>query len=157
MLTRVRRVAAIDVSTAVGDLGARPIQAKLISLHAFAFRADLVLLPVAVILPLFLAVSGTASAGAAAAIAIPILLAPQVVAWLITLVLGFIPGVVTLSRGSHEQRVRFAFGGGMAYLYYGWRYAFRGRTRPWGALAKDEKIHQNPKRMGLPMAGADRE
>ena len=86
MLASVRRVAARDVSTAVGDLGARPIQAKLVSLNAFASRTDVVLLPVAVILLVFLAVSGTASAGAPAAVAIPILLAPQVLAGLITLV-----------------------------------------------------------------------
>lgn len=73
---------------------------------------------------------------------------PQILALMISSVVGYGPDLVTLFRGNREQRLRFAVGGTNAYIYYGWRYAFRQRTRPWGALSMEEKVATNPGRAG---------
>jgi hypothetical protein len=145
----LRQTAADDVLAAVSDLHASQVQARLVSTHAFAWRAALVTVPVTLLTDLVLLAAGKLDWGAAAGLMLAAFLVPQVIAVIVSALVGFLPDLLSLFRGTHEQRVRFAFGGSNAYLYYGWRYAFRGRRRPWGALTHDEKLLQNPRRMGV--------
>lgn len=138
-------MASDDVRTAVSDLKARPVQAAVVSLNAFGWRATAVLVPIALLLVL-------ASFGGVASIASPELvllaaLAPLAIALVLTVPAVFVPNLLTLFSGTEEQQNRFA-STSFAYPYYGWRYAFRSRTRPWGAMTAEERRAANPKRAG---------
>ncbi|HUR13300.1 MAG TPA: hypothetical protein VM097_02275, partial [Mycobacteriales bacterium] len=75
-------------------------------------------------------------------------LGPQMAAFLLTFPVDWFATLQTWYRGSREARLRFGITG-FVYPYYGWRYAFRGRTRPWGALTHAERVHLNPERAGV--------
>ena len=70
--------------------------------------------------------------------------APLLVTFLLTFPLTF----VAAAQGVFGRQVtdRFAFGGSV-YVYYGWRYAFQRRLRPWGALTQEERSERNPQRL----------
>jgi hypothetical protein len=97
---------------------------------------------------------GVVPSDVAIGVTVVALFVPQVLALIISDAASLIPDLRSLIRGNHEQRVRFGIGGTGAYLYYSWRYAFRHRRRPWGALTHEEKLAQNPTRMGVTGSGS---
>jgi hypothetical protein len=95
---------------------------------------------------------GVVPSDVAIGVTVVALFVPQVLALIISDAASLIPDLRSLIRGNHEQRVRFGIGGTGAYLYYGWRYAFRHRRRPWGALTHEEKLAL-PSRISRPGCG----
>lgn len=133
MVGSVRR----DVSAAEADLEATHAQALVVAAHAFAYRLCVLVLPIAVITVLIVAGMNGSPWAQAFALAALVTLAPLGAAILLTFPIAFWGGLQSFWRGSRDAQFRFG-SGGYVYLYYGWRYAFRGRTRPWGALSTEE-------------------
>jgi hypothetical protein len=135
-----------DYATALSDLGATPGQAFVVAAHAMAWRLVAVLLPVGTVASLVLLATGVTSPAAAALPAAAAVVGPLALVMVGTFPVAFIGGAQTFYRGSPRARTRFGAGGGSVYMYYGWRYAFRGRRRPWGAMTVEEKRLSNPRR-----------
>jgi hypothetical protein len=135
----------VDYRTALSDLGATDQQAFLVAANAFAWRLAALMLPTAALVDVVVLLTGVAGTGTAAVVLGAAVLGPLVGVFLVTFPLGFIAGVQPFYRGTAEARTRFGTTS-LVYQYYGWRYAFRGRTRPWGALSLEEKRRNNPGR-----------
>jgi hypothetical protein len=135
----------VDYRTAQSDLGATDQQAFLIAANALAWRLAALMLPTAALVDVVVLLTGLAGASTAAVVLGVAVLGPLVGVFLVTFPVGFIAGVQPYYRGSAEARTRFG-ATSLVYPYYGWRYAFRGRTRPWGALSLEEKRLSNPRR-----------
>ena len=147
-LTHVPATWALDVETARSDLGATRAQATVVAAHALAWRSSVVLVPLALLLAV-LAIA-LADANPVAALLLATLLAlfgPQFLAALLTFPVGFWAEGQSLFRG-RDNYLRFGVIGN-AYPHYGWRYAFCGRTRQWGALTHEERVAKNPQRAGV--------
>lgn len=139
-----------DIETAKVDLDAGPAQAFVLAAHALAWRAAALTLPLAVIVAGWLVARRDAEAVILLFAAGLGALGPQVLASLLTLPVEWFATVQVWLRGSRDAQVRFGLVG-LAYPYYGWRYAYRGRRRPWGALTREERMRSNAGRA----AGAD--
>lgn len=128
----------------MADLEATDEQALAVAVMAWAWRLTVV-----------------SAVGALLALAVAALLgtlrtaSPWIaLAALAPLLLGFVvslPFALTGALHSFGRDVswgaRLRFGNGWAvYGYYGWRYAFRGRRRPWGAMTSQEQQAANPRR-----------
>jgi hypothetical protein len=136
-----------DYRTAIADLEATPEQACLIAVHALAWRAGPVLLPVALLVGLVLLLTGVVDAPLAALLPAAAIVGPVLLAMVLTFPVAFVAGIQSFSRGTAtENQRRFGTSPGTVYVYYGWRYAFRGRRRAWGALTVAEKRLANPRR-----------
>jgi hypothetical protein len=144
----------VDYGTAASDLGATDQQAFLVAANALAWRLTALLLPTAGLVDMVVLLTGVASASTAAVVLGVAAFGPLVGVFLVTLPLGFIAGVQPFYRGTAEARVRFG-STSLVYQYYGWRYAFRSRARPWGALSLDEKRLSNPRRAEVWWAAED--
>jgi hypothetical protein len=147
-LVRVGDAWTRDVQTARRELEASGSQAFVLAAHALAWRLAVVTLPVAVAASGWFVVHGDARASVLLIAAALGGLGPQMAAFLLTFPVDFFASAQTLFRGSRDARLRFGITN-FVYPYYGWRYAFRGRTRPWGALTKEERIRVNPGRAGV--------
>jgi hypothetical protein len=119
-----------------------------IAAHAFAWRSVLVTLPGAVVVSGSFVVRGEASPSDVLVAACLGAFGPQGLAFLLTFPVDWFATLQTWYRGSRDARLRFGITD-FVYPYYGWRYAFRGRTRPWGALTYEERVRLNPERAGL--------
>jgi hypothetical protein len=141
---RLHDIGAADYAAAVSDLEATHVQAVVLVATAFAWRLTPVLLVIAI---LGSAVSLIAGLDVGLAVLWPALavLGPQLLAFVCTFPVGFVAGAQTFYRGSRDAHIRFGTTP-LVYNYYGWRYAFRGRRRPWGALTPEEKQRDNPRR-----------
>ncbi len=138
-----------DYRAATRDLEATGEQAFLVAVHAFAWRLAAVLLPVGCAAGLVLLVSG---ARPLVVSLVPLAVAafgPLFAAMIVGLPASFVAGAQPFYRGSRDARLRFGAGGWLSYVYYGWRYAFRGRQRPWGAMTVAEKRASNPRRAAI--------
>jgi hypothetical protein len=138
-----------DVACAEHELEATATQAAVLSLHAFAWRFALVTAPLALASTLIAVIAEDVDL-----VAIPLaivigFLAPLVAVVFLTLPLVFWAMGETWFKGSRDGQIRFG-STALVFPYYGWRHAFRGRTRPWGALTHDERIASNPARVGVP-------
>ena len=136
------------MTTAIRDLEASPAQAAMVAANAFAWRSGLLLVPLAILVPVAALALGAVDLRLAVLLAATATVAPLAVAFAVTFPLGFFAVLQTWYRGSHEAQVRFG-GTNFGFLYYGWRYAFRARQRPWGAMTREEKQQANPERAGL--------
>jgi hypothetical protein len=134
-----------DYRTAVLDLSATPEQAVLVAAHALAWRLAAILLPVAVVLGVVLLLTGAFPLAPTALICVAVIVGPLVLAVFGTFPVAFVAGVQALFSSSREAGLRFG-ATGLVYAYYGWRYAFWRRLRPWGALTLDEKRLADPSR-----------
>lgn len=139
----------VDYQTALDDLEATEEQAFLVAVNASAWRAVAVLVPVGCVVGLVLLASGARPLLVAVVPPALAAIGPLVVALIVGLPASFAAGAQTFYRGSREARLRFGAGGWLAYVYYGWRYAFRQRQRPWGAMTVAEKRISNPRRAAI--------
>jgi hypothetical protein len=142
-------LARADYETAMDDLDATEEQAFLVAVGAFAWRVVAVLLPTGCVVSLVLLAAGVRPLAVAVAPPAAAACGPLIVAMFVGLPASFVAGAQPFYRGSRDARLRFGAGGSLAYLYYGWRYAFRGRLRPWGAMTVAEKRASNPRRAAL--------
>jgi hypothetical protein len=146
-IARLGRAWSQDVSTAREELEATRSQAFVLAAHAFAWRLSVVTLPVAVAVSGLFLVRGDVSASVVLLAAVVGAFGPQMAAFMLTFPVDYFATLQTWYRGSRDARLRFGTTG-LVYPYYGWRYAFRGRARPWGALTREERVLLNPKRAG---------
>jgi hypothetical protein len=144
----VLAISRADFETAIMDLGASPEQAFVVAVHAMAWRLVVVLLPVGCVVGLAVLMTGVSRPLLAALPACVAIVGPLGLAIFGTFPVAFVAAAQTFYRGSTEARIRFG-ASGSAYLYYGWRYAFRGRQRPWGAMTMEEKRLSNPRRAAI--------
>ncbi len=135
----------VDYRVALSDLGATDQQAFLVAAHASAWRLAALMLPTAALIDVVVLLAGIVSVSTAAVVLGLAVLGPLVAVFLATFPVAVVAGVQPFYRGADEARTRFGTSS-LVYLYYGWRYAFRCRTRPWGALTLDEKRLANPRR-----------
>ena len=142
----LKQTGAADYAAATGDLEATHEQAVVLLWFAFAWRITAVLLPLAVVAGAVSVVAGGPLLQSAIWPGLAVL-APQLVAAGITFPMAFAGSIQSFYRGSHDARIRFGTTG-LVYPYYGWRFAYRGRKRPWGALTSEEKRAVNPRRFG---------
>jgi hypothetical protein len=141
-----------DVQAAKVELEATEAQAFVLASHALAWRLTRFVLPCVLAVAAVLVVRGDARPAAlllAGAIGI---LVPQALAFLLTFPVNCVATSQTWRRGSQTAQVRFGVTG-FVYNYYGWRYAYRGRQRPWGAMTRQEQAFSNPTRAGVPPTG----
>jgi hypothetical protein len=133
-----------DYRTAMADLGATDEQALAITVMACAWRLSVVSVAVGLLALVVAAVLGTLpSVSPRIALAA---VAPLVIGFLVSLPFAFAGALHSFRRGvSRDARLRFG-NGGAVYVYYGWRYAFRGRRRPWGAMTAQEQQVADPRR-----------
>lgn len=137
-----------DVETARVDLEATGAQAFVLTAHAFAWRLAALTFPVAVaVTAVFVVVGDVQPSGLLLAAGLGVF-GPQMLAFLLTFPVAFVATSQTWFRGSRDARMRFGITG-FVYNYYGWRYAYRGRRRPWGAMTREEQVMSNPKRAGV--------
>lgn len=127
---------------AKSDLAATTAQAGGIAAMAWAWRMTALTGALAL-----LATGGLAAWGSLADLAGYLLLfalSPLPLTFMVTFPLTF----VAAAQGvfGKQQTDRFAFGGNV-YFYYGWRYAFQGRLRSWGALTHAERFERDPERL----------
>jgi hypothetical protein len=140
------RISRLDYETARADLEATCQQSLAVAVMAWAWRLTAATLTFGLLALGIAAVFGRVLK-AAPWIALAAL-APLLVGVVVSFPLGFAGGLQSFGRArSREASLRFGTGG-FVYVYYGWRYAFRGRRRPWGALSRDEKLAVNPSRFG---------
>jgi hypothetical protein len=140
-----------DVETAGADLEASGLQAAVLAVHAFAWRLSAVTLPLAVVVTARFVADGDAQPVTLLFAAGAGIVAPQWAAFLLTFPIAGSAALLTWHHRrpqSREARLRFGITG-LVYPYYGWRYAYRGRRRPWGAMTREEKMRSNPKRAGV--------
>jgi hypothetical protein len=136
-----------DVDTAEVELEATGAQAFLVAVHALAWRCSIVLVPAAWIVVLL----GVPANQRAVALGVGTLVGffgAQAVATFLTFPVAYFATGQTWFGGSRDARIRFGTTG-FVYNYYGWRYAFRGRTRPWGALTREEQVARDPAKAGV--------
>ena len=144
-----------DFLTARSDLEATGAQAFLVAANALAWRASALFTPAALIVAVVLVLQG-GTGQVAFLLAAPLgVLGPQMLVFLVTFPVGFFAVAQAWSRGSRDARIRFSGLGGLGFKHYGWRYAYRGRTRPWGALSAAEKVAVNPVRAGHAADGTE--
>jgi fumarate reductase subunit D len=136
-----------DFETARSDLEATKVQATLVATNAFTWRLSALLLPAAILVTGVLVPLGGQRPIAGLLVILASFLGPPLLAGLLTYPLAFFAAIQTWYSGSHEARIRFGTNG-FVFSYYGWRYAFRGRTRPWGALSREERERLDPQRAG---------
>ncbi len=136
-----------DVDTAMSDLEATGAQAFVLAAHALAWRTCTVTLPIALAVAGALILRGEATPGALPIGAVIGLLGPQALAGFLTFPVMWAATLQTWFRGSRDARLRFGITS-FVYNYYGWRYAFRGRRRPWGAMTRKERALSDPRRAG---------
>lgn len=136
----------VDYRTALTELDASEEQAFLVAAHACAWRIAVVLLPVSFVASLVMFAIGTRPALPVVVLPVIALVGPLAVTMIVSFPVLFVAGAQTFYRGSRDAQVRFGAGGWLAYVSYGWRYAFRGRQRPWGAMTLAEKRVSNPRR-----------
>lgn len=136
-----------DVETARADLDATPTQAFLVAAHALAWRASALTLPVALLLAGSRVMRGEADVVALLLAAATGSLGPQLLTTLLTVPVEWVATVQAWVGESRTAQVRFGLVN-LAYPYYGWRYAYRGRRRPWGALTREERLQVDPIRAG---------
>jgi hypothetical protein len=137
-----------DVATARADLEAGAAEAYVLAVHALAWRTTLLTLPVSLVVAGWFVARGDADPSALLVAAGLGVLVPQV-GGPADAPVDVLATLRTWRRGSRAEKVRF----GLVYAvypYYGWRYAFRGRRRPWGALTREERLRVNPNRVGGP-------
>jgi hypothetical protein len=137
-----------DIETAEVELEATGSQAFLVAVHALAWRSSMVLVPAAWIVVLLNAPADRMALALGVGTLIG-LFGAQAIATFLTFPVAYFATGQTWFRGSRDARIRFGTTG-LVYNYYGWRYAFRGRTRPWGALTHEEQVALNPARAGVP-------
>jgi hypothetical protein len=135
----------VDYRIAQSDLGATDQQAFLVAANALAWRLAALMLPMAALVDVVVLLTRDAGTGTAALVLGVAVLGPLVGVLLVTFPVAFIAGIQPFYRGTDAERTRFGTTS-FVYQYYGWRYAFRGRTRPWGALSLEEKRRTNPRR-----------
>jgi hypothetical protein len=114
--------------------------------HAFAWRVTPVTLLAALTVAGAFVRPGDAWPSVLLFAAVVGLFGPQMAAFLLTFPVGWFATLQTWYRGSRDARIRFGMASSLAYPYYGWRYAYRGRRRPWGAMTREEQMLANPKR-----------
>ena len=136
-----------DVETAQADLQATAARAFLVAAHAFAWRTVALTLPLAVIVAGWLVADRAAEPVVLLFAAALGALGPQILATLLTVPVEWFATVQAWLGVSRDAQVRFGIVT-LVYPYYGWRYAYRGRRRPWGALTREERMRTNPKRAG---------
>jgi hypothetical protein len=137
-----------DVERARADLEATPAQAFVLAAHAFAWRVAPVTLLVALTVAGAFVARGDARPSELLFAAVVGLFGPQMAAFLLTFPVAWFAMLQTWYRGSRDAQIRFGTTG-LVYPYYGWRYAYRDRRRPWGAMTREERILANPKRAGV--------
>jgi hypothetical protein len=137
-----------DVARARAELEATRSQAFLLAVHTFAWRLTVVTLPVALAVTGGFVVRGDARPSALLFAAGFCFFGPQMAAFLLAFPLLWFATLQTWFRGSRDARMRFGITG-FVYPYYGWRYAYRDRRRPWGAMTREEQVLANPKRAGV--------
>ncbi len=137
-----------DVETARRDLEATRTQAFVVAAHALAWRMTVVTLPVALLVAGVLVLRAQARPSQLLLAAALAVLGPQFLAGILTFPAQFFAMFQTFYRGTRGARLRFGVTS-FAFNYYGWRYAFRGRQRSWGALTRDEQLRTNPERFGV--------
>lgn len=137
-----------DVERARADLEATRSQALVLAAHAFAWRVTPVTLPAALVAAGAFVRQGDARPSALLFAAGVGFFGPQMAASLLTFPVGWFATWQTWYRGSRDARIRFG-ATGFVYPYYGWRYAYRDRRRPWGAMTREEQMRANPKRAGV--------
>lgn len=137
-----------DMERARADLEATRSQAFVLAAHTFAWRVTPVTLPVALVVAGAFVRQGDARPSALLFAAGVGFFGPQMAAFLLTFPIGWFATLQTWYRGSPDARMRFGVTG-FVYPYYGWRYAYRGRRRPWGAMTREEQMLANPKRAGV--------
>ena len=137
-----------DVGAARVDLEATGAQAFVLAGHALAWRLAAVTLPVAVATTGWLVLQEDVPPDAMLFAAALGIFGPQMAAFLLTFPVNFFATLQTWFGGSREARQRFGMTG-FVYPYYGWRYAYRDRRRPWGAMTREEQALSNPKRAGI--------
>lgn len=134
----------LDFTTARGDLSAGGTQAAGIAAMAWAWRVTALTSALSLLVAVVLVLVGSLDGHVGRLVLLG--LSPLLATFIVTFPLTF----VAASQGLFSRSTdRFAFGGNV-YFYYGWRYAFRGRTRPWGAMTREEKVLANPRRAGQP-------
>ncbi len=136
------------MAAATTDLEATGAQAAMVTAYAFAWRSTPPLLPLALAVSVVVLVLGWVRLPVALVLSAAVVFGPLGLTSVLTFPLGFYATLQTWYRGSHVARVRFG-ATNLAFIYYGWRYAFRGRGRPWGARTREERLAQNPSRMGV--------
>jgi hypothetical protein len=137
-----------DVERARADLEATRSQAFVLAAHALAWRVTPVILPAALAVAGVTVRQGDAPASALLFAAGVGFFGPQMATLLLTLPVAWFATLQTWYRGSRDARMRFGITG-FVYPYYGWRYAYCARRRPWGALTREEQMLANPKRAGV--------
>lgn len=143
-----------DLETARVDLEASAAEALVLAVHALAWRVTVLTLPVSLIVAGWFVARGEADPSVLVVAAVLGALCPQVLAGILTIPVGVFATIRTWRRGSRAEQIRFGLTYA-AYPYYGWRYAVRGRRRPWGALTREERLRVNPKRAGVRASVAD--
>ena len=153
LLRRLNVAAAwrADVQTARTELEATGAQAFVLAAHTFAWRLAAVALPVVVVVTAGYVLDGKATPSALLLTAGLSVFGPQMAVFLLTFPVAWFATLQTWFRGSRDARMRFGITG-FVYPYYGWRYAYRGRRIPWGAMTRDEQVVSNPKRAGVRIA-----
>ena len=139
----------LDVSTAKRELEATAAQASVIAAHALAWRLALVLAPLSAFAAAVAVVVGDLHWQAILVAPGLGVFVPLLLAFVLSIPADWFGGLQTWYRGSRDARLRFGITN-VVYPYYGWRYAARGRTRPWGALTREERLASNPARAGAP-------
>jgi hypothetical protein len=137
-----------DVERARADLEATRSQAVVLAAHAFAWRVTPVTLAAALAVAGAFVRQGDARPSVLLIAAVVGFVGPQMATFLLTFPVAWFATVQTWYGGSRDAWIRFgatSFG----YPYYGWRYAYRDRRRPWGAMTREERMLANPKRAGV--------
>jgi hypothetical protein len=137
-----------DLESARVDLEATGAQAFVLAVHAFAWRLAAITLPVALAISGWFVLREKVRPDALLFAAALGTLGPQMAAFLVTFPVNWFATLQTWFRGSRQARMRFGITG-LVYPYYGWRYAYRDRRRPWGAMTREEQVLSNPKRAGV--------
>lgn len=137
----------VDVERARADLEATRSQAFVLAAHALAWRVTPVTLPAALVMAGVFVLRGEARPSALLFAAVVGLFGPQMATFLGTFPVAWFAGLQTWYRGSRDARIRFG-ATWFVYPYYGWRYAYRHRRRPWGAMTREEQRLANPRRAG---------
>lgn len=150
LLRRLNLTAAwrADVETARAELEATGAQAFVLAAHTFAWRLAAVTLPVVVAVTGGYVLDGKTRPSALLLAAGLGVFGPQMAVFLLTFPVTWFATLQTWFGGSCDARMRFGITG-LVYPYYGWRYAYRGRRRPWGAMTREEQVVSNPKRAGV--------
>ena len=137
-----------DVERARADLEATRSQAFVLAAHAFAWRVTPVTLAAALAVAGAFVRQGDARPSVLLFAAVVGFFGPQMATFLLTFPVGWFATLQTWYRGSRDARMRFGITS-FVYPYYGWRYAYCHRRRPWGAMTREEQMLANPKSAGV--------